>query len=92
MDVMINYIKHLPLVKKAATPAASTAAAKPPKQKTQKKKSQSKGKKEKPTGFRIGIGAASIAIGGTAFSVILALWGVWVIFILNLSGVINFPR
>jgi hypothetical protein len=90
MDVMAKYVKHLPLVKKAATPAASTAAKKAPRQKTQKKKSQPE-KKEKPTGFRIGIGAASIAIGGTAFSVILVAWGFWVIFVLNLSGVINLP-
>jgi hypothetical protein len=89
MDVMTNYVDHLPPVKKAAKPAASTATAKPTKQKTQKK-AQSK-KKEKQAGFRIGIGSASIAFGGTAFAVILAVWGFWVIHVLNLSGVIDLP-
>lgn len=89
MDVMTNYVNHLPPATEAAKPAPSTAT-KPAKQKATIQKDLPK-KKEKKAAFRIGIGSASIGFGGKVFGVVLVAWCGWVIYILHLSGAVNFP-
>lgn len=90
MDVMANYVDHLPPVPEAANPAPSTAT-KLSKQKVTSQKKELPKKKEKKAAFRIGIGSASIGFGGAVFGVVLVAWCGWVIYILHLSGAINLP-
>jgi hypothetical protein len=90
IDPMSYYVQHLPPVPQAATPAASQTTTNSPQQEIHKKaKPKQKAQPKKQSVFRIGIGAASLAFGSTAFAVILLVWLGWVFYVLNFSGILQ---
>jgi hypothetical protein len=90
IDPMAHYVQHLPPVQQAAVPAASKATPKFPRQETPgKAPPKQEAQPKKRSVFRIGIGAASLAFGSTAFVVILLVWLGWVLYVLNLSGILS---